>query len=125
MALILAVDTTGEHGSLALLRGQDLLEEARIHAPEGFSHLLYSQIEALLARHAVTLREIECFASASGPGAFTGVRVCLACVKGLAEALGRPAVGVSNLEALARFGCRTLAWRRPRCPPRRSLWRGL
>uniref|UniRef100_Q01UU5 Peptidase M22, glycoprotease n=1 Tax=Solibacter usitatus (strain Ellin6076) TaxID=234267 RepID=Q01UU5_SOLUE len=104
MALILAIDTTGEHGSLALLRGQELLEEVRIHAPTGFSHLLYGEIEALLARHAVALREIECFASASGPGAFTGVRVCLACVKGLAEALGRPAVAVSNLEALARFG---------------------
>ena len=104
MPLILAVDTTSEHGSLALLSGDELLEEARIHAPSGFSHLLYAEIEALLARHAVTLAEIACFASASGPGAFTGVRISLACVKGLAEALGKPAVAVSNLEALARFG---------------------
>ncbi|MCU1237312.1 MAG: peptidase glycoprotease [Candidatus Solibacter sp.] len=104
MALIFAVDTTSEHGSLALLREGDLLEEASIHAPTGFSHLLYAEIVALFDRHAVTLRDVDCFASASGPGAFTGVRVSLACVKGLAEALGRPAVAVSNLEALARFG---------------------
>ncbi len=104
MPLILAVDTTGEHGSLALLRGEELLEEARIHAPTGFSHLLFGELAALLARHALTLDAVDCFASASGPGAFTGVRVSLACVKGLAEALGRPAVAVSNLEALARFG---------------------
>jgi tRNA threonylcarbamoyladenosine biosynthesis protein TsaB len=104
MALVLAVDTTTEHGSLALLRGDELLEEASIHAPTTFSHLLYAGIEALLARHAVTLREVDCFASASGPGTFTGVRVSLACVKGFAEALGRPAVGVSNLEVLASFG---------------------
>jgi len=39
-----------------------------------------------------------------GPGTFTGVRVALACVKGLAEATGRPAVAVSNLQAVARFG---------------------
>jgi tRNA threonylcarbamoyladenosine biosynthesis protein TsaB len=103
-ALILAVDTTTEHGSLALLRGDELLEEAVIHAPTTFSHLLYAGIEELLARHAVKLADVDCFASASGPGTFTGVRVSLACVKGFAEALGRPAVGVSNLEALARFG---------------------
>jgi len=102
--LILAVDTTSEHGSLALLRGDELVEERRIHAPSGFSHLLYGEIEALLARHGVKLAEIACFASASGPGSFTGVRISLACVKGLAEALARPAVAVSNLEALARFG---------------------
>ena len=104
MPLILAVDATGDHGSLALLRGDELLEESLIHAPAGYSHLLYAEIEALLARHAVTLAEIACFASASGPGTFTGVRISLACVMGLAEALGRPAVAVSNLEALARFG---------------------
>jgi tRNA threonylcarbamoyladenosine biosynthesis protein TsaB len=104
MPLILAVDTTSEHGSLALLRGGELLEEARMHAPAGFSHVLFGEIAALLARHGVTVKDVACFASASGPGSFTGVRVSLACVKGLAEALGRPAVAVSNLEALARFG---------------------
>jgi tRNA threonylcarbamoyladenosine biosynthesis protein TsaB len=104
MPLILAVDTTSERGSLALLRGGELLEEAPLDAPTGYSHLLYGALEALLARHAVTLAEIDCFASGAGPATFTGVRVSLACVKGLAEALGRPAVAVSNLEALARFG---------------------
>ena len=118
--LILAVDTTGEHGSLALLRGGEstsesssessseligeLIEEAPIHAPAGFSHLLFGEIEALLARHSVKLDDIAGFASASGPGSFSGVRVSLACVKGLAEALGKPAFAVSNLQALARFG---------------------
>ncbi len=102
--LILAVDTTHEHGSLALARGDVTIEELPLHAPAGFGHILYAQLEELLARHGVGLREIDCFAAASGPGSFTGVRVGLACVKGLAEALGKPAAAVSNLEALASFG---------------------
>ena len=118
MALILAIDTTSEHGSLALLRGQQLLEEERIHSTAGFSHLLFGRIAALLARHAVALSDVDCFASASGPGAFTGVRVSLACIKGLAEATARPAVAVSNLEALARFG--TAALRAPVIDARRG-----
>jgi len=102
--LILALDTTHEHGSIALVRGDDVLEEESLHEPAGFSKVLFGRLHELLARHGVTPAEIDGFAAAAGPGSFTGVRVGLACIKGLAEALGRPAIGVSNLEALARFG---------------------
>jgi len=102
--LILAVDTTHEFGSLALLRGERALEEVTLHSPSGFAHVIYGHLAALLERCAVKLESIDCFAAASGPGSFTGVRVGLACVKGLAEALGRPAVAVSNLQAMAMFG---------------------
>jgi tRNA threonylcarbamoyladenosine biosynthesis protein TsaB len=61
-------------------------------------------LRRLLHRHGLKLTDIDCFAAASGPGTFTGVRVALACVKGLAEAMGRPAVAVSNLQAVARYG---------------------
>ena len=108
MPLILAVDTTSEYGSLALERDGELLEEALLHAPTGFSEVLYGELSRLLARHAVKAADIACFAAASGPGTFTGVRVALACVKGLAEALGRPAVAVSNLLAVSRFGTAAL-----------------
>jgi len=101
---VLAVDTTGEFGSLALLDGEQILEEVPIRSPEGFGHILFEHLERLLARHSLSLAAIDCFAAASGPGAFTGVRVGLAAIKGLAEATGRPAVAVSNLKALAWFG---------------------
>ena len=104
MPLILAVDTTGEHGSVALLRDGELLEELLLHAPTSYSPVLYQGLQALLARHSVSVAQVDCFAAASGPGTFTGVRVALACVMGLAEAVGRPAVAVSNLEAVSRYG---------------------
>ena len=104
MSLILAVDTTGEYGSLALLREGELVDEVFLHAPKGFSQMLYGHLADLLKRHALKPADIDCFAAASGPGSFTGVRVGLACVKGLAEAVGRPAVAVSNLQAIASFG---------------------
>jgi tRNA threonylcarbamoyladenosine biosynthesis protein TsaB len=107
MILTLAVDTTAEFGSIALADEDDgtgLREEVRVHAPQGFSQVLFGEIEGLLKRQSVRLADIDLFAGASGPGSFTGVRVGLAAIKGLAEVLGKPAVAVSNLEALAEFG---------------------
>jgi tRNA threonylcarbamoyladenosine biosynthesis protein TsaB len=102
--LTLAVDTTAESGSIALADENGTREEVLIHAPQGFSRVLFGEIEALLARQSVSLRDIELFAGASGPGSFTGVRVGLSAIKGLAEVLGKRVVAVSNLEALAEFG---------------------
>ena len=104
MPLVLAVDTTHEFGSLALAAGEETIEEVGLHAPAGFGHVLYGHLSQLLGRHGVTPLAIDCFAAAAGPGSFTGVRVGLACVKGLAEAARKPAVGVGNLEAMASFG---------------------
>ncbi|MBC7926630.1 MAG: tRNA (adenosine(37)-N6)-threonylcarbamoyltransferase complex dimerization subunit type 1 TsaB [Bryobacteraceae bacterium] len=101
---ILALDTTGTSGSLALQREDVLLEEVLLSAPGGFSTTLYSGIADLLGRHNVALSSIDCFAAASGPGSFTGVRIGLAAVKSMAEALGKNATGVSTLEALAWYG---------------------
>lgn len=97
--MILAIDTTREWGSIAI---DD--EEISMHAPEGYSSVLFGEIERLLARRGVTLGDVDCFAAAAGPGTFTGVRVGLTCAKGLAEATGKLVCAVSNLEALAEFG---------------------
>lgn len=103
MARILAIDTTAEFGSVALLDG-GIVDEAALHSPDGFGHVLFDEIGALLKRHGVAVGEMDCFASASGPGSFTGVRIGLTAAKGLAESVGRPVVAVSNLKALATFG---------------------
>lgn len=102
--MILSLDTTSEFGSAALVSPKGVLEEILLHSPEGFGHILYEHIARLLAHNAIALDQIDCFAAASGPGSFTGVRVGLAAVKGLAEATAKPVVAVSNLQALAFHG---------------------
>jgi tRNA threonylcarbamoyladenosine biosynthesis protein TsaB len=98
---ILAVDTTAHFGSLALSEDGAVVDEVVLHSPEGFSQTLFEHIARLMQRRGIGTCDIDCFAAAAGPGSFTGVRVGLAAVKGLAEASGRQAIGVSNLKALA------------------------
>jgi tRNA threonylcarbamoyladenosine biosynthesis protein TsaB len=102
--VILSIDTTSEFGSIALTEANVVVEEVELHAPEGFGHVLYGHIQHLLEKRGTTVHQMECFAAASGPGSFTGVRVGLAAAKGLAEATGKRLVAVSNLRALASFG---------------------
>ena len=104
MRLALAVDSAGDYGSIALADETGVREEVPIHAPQGFSHVLFGEIESLLNRQRVTLKDIDVFAGASGPGSFTGVRVGLAAIKGLAEVMGKGVVAVSNLAAVAEYG---------------------
>lgn len=101
---ILAIDASGEPGSIAVTEGERVIEEVVLASGDGFAHVLFGEIENLLARNGLTLADIDGFAAASGPGTFTGVRVGLAAVKGLAEALARQVVAVSNLKAMADFG---------------------
>jgi tRNA threonylcarbamoyladenosine biosynthesis protein TsaB len=104
MTLTLAVDTAADFGSIALADENGIREEVPLHAPRGFSYVLFSEIDGLLKRQGVALCDIALFAGASGPGSFTGVRVGLSAIKGLAEVMGKRAVAVSSLEALAQFG---------------------
>ena len=105
---ILAIDATSNFGSLALHEEGTTVEEMPLHSTEGFSQVLFTHIEQLLRRHEWPVSSIDLFAAASGPGSFTGVRVGLTAVKGLADALGKGAVGVSNLQALASLGTRRI-----------------
>jgi tRNA threonylcarbamoyladenosine biosynthesis protein TsaB len=104
---ILAIDTTSEFGSLALAEDGVVFEELPVHSPGGFSQSLYVHIEELLARHGWRIDEMGCFAAAAGPGSFTGVRIGLTAAKGLAEATGVKAAGISNLKALADYATGT------------------
>jgi len=105
--LLLAVDTSGKNGSLALARlapGQSELDVLDVVPLTGgaFSAELVPQIAVLLAKHGYSKRDLRALAVANGPGSFTGLRVGLAAIKALAEVLRIPIVAISLLEAVAR-----------------------
>jgi tRNA threonylcarbamoyladenosine biosynthesis protein TsaB len=107
--LLLALDTSGNKGSLALARARpdesdiDVLEVVPL-AGGAFSAQLVPQIAALLEKYAYNQRDLGAFAVASGPGSFTGLRVGLAAIKALSEALRKPIVAISLLKAVACSG---------------------
>ena len=103
-ALLLAIDTCGPSGSVALGRvdGQsvEILGQIELEG-RSYSSTLVAAVGELLARSNLPLRELAAMVAVNGPGSFTGVRVGLAAVKGLAEAARVPVVAVSRLEVLA------------------------
>ncbi len=109
--LLLATDTSGKNGSVALARvmeGRPEVEILEIVPLAGgtFSAQLVPQISALLAEHGYNRSDLGAFAVVSGPGSFTGLRVGLAAIKALAEVLHRPITAVPLLEAIAFTGSR-------------------
>ena len=115
---IVAIDTTSAFGSIALVEDGEVVEEMLLHSPDGFGHVLFPELAKLMDRHGWRFDQVTGFAAGAGPGSFTGVRVGLAAVKGLAETAGVPAAGVSNLEAMASLG--TAALRAPFFDARRN-----
>ena len=100
--LILSIDTSGKNGSVALARGDaDKFQLIGTSPVEGgtFSAQLIPQIARLLSENNLKKSEIDAFAAATGPGSFTGLRIGLTAVKGLAEILKKPIAAVSVLEA--------------------------
>lgn len=99
---ILAVDTTGAHGSVALL-DQGVLRGLVGLAPARAQHAetLLSLVDEMLNRLDLRAENLDGYAVAVGPGSFTGLRIGIATVEGLAFANGKPVVGISALDATA------------------------
>jgi tRNA threonylcarbamoyladenosine biosynthesis protein TsaB len=107
--LILAIDTSGPSGGITLAEADAgpfrVIESAAI-AGGTFSAQLIPTLAALLKKHGYGAKDLGGFAAASGPGSFTGLRVGLSAIKGLAETLHKPIATVSVLEALASMADR-------------------
>lgn len=97
---ILALETSSERCSAALLVGDDIVERAQL-ARRAHAELILPMVESLLAEAGLALEQLDAIAFGRGPGGFTGVRVATAVAQGLAFGADKTVLPVSDLAALA------------------------
>lgn len=100
--VILAVDTSATRPGLAIARGPELLATLLSSRVAPHSRTLFDNLQLLLEQALLEVRDIEVFAVVTGPGSFTGLRVGMAALKGLAAAHHRPICGIDLFDLHAR-----------------------
>lgn len=98
--LVLALDTTTRQGSMALARDGAVAATFEGDAAITHGERLPGDLRRLLEAHGCRIGDVDLFAVASGPGSFTGLRIGIATMQGLALANDRPLIGVSALDAI-------------------------
>jgi tRNA threonylcarbamoyladenosine biosynthesis protein TsaB len=101
MSVTLAIDTAGPRLQLALLAGGGEPEVSVDAIAQGHAELIFARIVALLERRRLAYADLTRLAVTSGPGSFTGLRIGLSAARGLALALGIPALGIPTLTAIS------------------------
>ena len=97
---ILALDTSTDACSVALLSESSSVERFE-QAARQHTRRLRPMVDEVLTEAQLTLKDVDCIAYGAGPGSFTGLRICLGVVQGLAFSVDKPVVGVSTLAAMA------------------------
>ena len=98
---ILSVDTSSNVASVAITDDEKLICEITVNTKKTHSQTIMPMIDSALKQSELEISDIDLIASANGPGSFTGLRIGVSAVKGLAHAAKIPVVGVSILEAMA------------------------
>lgn len=101
MSNILVIDTSTEACSVALQVGDAVYTDYKV-APRQHGELVLPMVDALLQQAKIKLGDLDVIGYGQGPGAFTGLRICISIVQGLAYGAGVPVVGVSSLQAMAQ-----------------------
>ena len=102
--LILALESSAKSASVALSRDGKLLAQSFQNSGLTHSRTLLPMAEDMLKNAELSIKDVDVIAIAHGPGSFTGIRIGVSTVKGLAWASDKPCVGVSTLEAMAWHG---------------------
>ncbi|QQS47767.1 MAG: tRNA (adenosine(37)-N6)-threonylcarbamoyltransferase complex dimerization subunit type 1 TsaB [Acidobacteriota bacterium] len=100
-SVILAVDTTAPRMSIVIARGVRLLAQISGDSQAPHSKSLFDNLTLALGRAGIEIEQVDLYAAVTGPGSFTGLRVGLAAVRGLAETTGKPSIGVNRFDLTA------------------------
>ena len=98
---ILAIDSTANTSTVAVLENDTLLSVYTANTKNTHSETLLPMVKSVMETLRLTIDDIDMFAVSQGPGSFTGVRIGVATIKGLAFGKNKKCVGVSTIEALA------------------------
>ncbi len=116
MALLLAIETSGASGDIALLRHGEIVGRRRLLLARRHNEELLGHVQALLSAVGAGVGQLDAVAYGSGPGSFTGVRLAAAATVAMAWAHGLPVFAIGSAEALAHK-----AWLRVGSPPEYAL----
>ncbi len=98
---IMGIDTSAAAASVSICEDERVLSEFFVNVKLTHSQTMMPMVKAALDCAMLSLEEMDAFAVSNGPGSFTGLRIGISAVKGMAFALGKPCVGISTLEAIA------------------------
>ena len=98
---ILAVDSSAKTASVALVDGGVIISECFVNAGLTHSRTLMPMVDNTLSQADLKIEDVDAFAVNAGPGSFTGIRIGVAAIKGLALSSGKPCAGISTLESCA------------------------
>ena len=97
---VLAIDTSSQNATVALLNDERLIGEYTINNKKTHSQIIMPLISDMISKSGLTIDEIDVFAAGIGPGSFTGLRIGIATAKALAQAHNKKVIGISSLAAL-------------------------
>lgn len=98
---ILAMDTSSVNATVAVCDENRILGEYTVSNEKAHSQIIMPMLESLLNHCSLTIKDIDVFAVALGPGSFTGLRIGISAMKTLAQSLSKPIIGVSSLDEVA------------------------
>ncbi|MGN1007113.1 MAG: tRNA (adenosine(37)-N6)-threonylcarbamoyltransferase complex dimerization subunit type 1 TsaB [Aristaeellaceae bacterium] len=98
---IVAIDTSGPAASCAVLIDGEIVQSIAMNRGLTHSETIMPALDACMSAAGLSCDQVDCFATVAGPGSFTGVRIGVCAVKGLAHAWNRPCARIDALEALA------------------------